>query len=144
MSRANSPNLIVLPAKILSQYKSPNQWAAVSITSPHYDWVNVNSTNRMGLLQLKFDDITQKRHSWEVEFEEGHAQLIWEFVEFFWGKVDEIIFSCQKGWSRSPACAAAVCKVKFGNDERFWTDYSPNKLVYEKMVGEASNIGGTT
>ena len=46
-----------------------------------------------------------------------------------------IVVQCEQGMSRSPAVAAAICKGMGGDDQRFWRNYSPNRYVYEVVLG---------
>ena len=65
------------------------------------------------------------------------AQEIRRFVERHKDDVGAVVVHCEQGVSRSPAVAAALCKLMGGDDGRFWREYQPNPHVY-RLVLEAS------
>jgi predicted protein tyrosine phosphatase len=64
------------------------------------------------------------------------AAEIVEFVNRHKAEVGTIVVHCEQGMSRSPAVAAAVCKLLGGDDRRFFREYQPNEFVY-RLVLEA-------
>ena len=63
----------------------------------------------------------------------GQAEEVWRFVEQHRGEVGAFVVHCHQGASRSPAVAAALA-ARLGVDGRaFWTDYSPNRHVYNLL-----------
>lgn len=50
-----------------------------------------------------------------------------------------IIVHCEYGVSRSQAVAAALSKIFTGKDDEFFMKYSPNRLVYSKILYEYYN-----
>jgi predicted protein tyrosine phosphatase len=65
---------------------------------------------------------------------EAHANAIWDFVDEHCSEVQTLIVHCNAGHSRSPAVAAAICKVLGGKDRRFFRGKEPNMHVYGLMV----------
>ena len=65
------------------------------------------------------------------------ARELCRFVERHKDDVGAVVVHCEQGMSRSPAVAAALCKLMGGDDGRFWREYQPNPHVY-RLVLEAS------
>lgn len=71
-----------------------------------------------------------------------HARQIWAFVEKHRNEVGAVLVHCEAGMSRSPAVAAALCKVMGGDERRFWREYQPNMHVYRLMIEAANGRAG--
>ena len=69
-----------------------------------------------------------------VVMDEDHARAIWQFVEQWQETVETIVVHCEQGMSRSPAVAAAICKVFDGDNRQFFHEYMPNRYVYDLMT----------
>lgn len=67
------------------------------------------------------------------------AVKIHNFVENLSEDVEKLIIHCYAGASRSVAVAAAISKVKFGDDRIYFKDGCPNMHVYN-MVLEAYGL----
>lgn len=68
---------------------------------------------------------------------ESHAKAIWAFVRSYCKTVGTIVVHCEQGMSRSPAVAAAICKVLGGNEKLFFREYVPNRHVYDLLIATA-------
>ena len=70
------------------------------------------------------------------------AFVIVDWVNRYKNFVDQIIVSCNGGYSRSPAVAAALSKWLNGSDEEFFgPGYCPNRHVYRLMMNELERRG---
>lgn len=73
-----------------------------------------------------------------VLMSEQQAEQVREFVARYRGKVGTVVVHCEAGMSRSPAIAAALCRVFERTDELYWREYHPNRHVY-RMILQAFN-----
>ncbi len=112
-------------------FRSDQSWAAISITSSHEHPV-LSEANRVGLLRLVFDDITQP--GTPQSFTPALAAEILDFVASEWDQAEAFLIHCDVGLSRSPAVAAALSRIYYGDDGPwFELDFS-NRLVYDVLV----------
>ena len=125
--------LLVLPKSAAKQFTSDSPWAAISIGFEPGDWPKLNKCQQVGLLQLAFADIEFPRGDY-ILFSEEHAKQIWDFVEKVWDKCELLLVHCLAGVSRSPAVAAAIAKVQYGDDNAYFHLYCPNSLVYRTLL----------
>lgn len=99
--------------------------------------------SRKGLIDvhLFFDDVEgDDKHC--VPMDANDAFVIVDWVNRYKNFVDQIIVSCNGGYSRSPAVAAALSKWLNGSDEEFFgPDYCPNRHVYRLMMNELERRG---
>lgn len=121
-------------------------WAAISIATYPGDWPTLNGTKRMGLLQLSFLDwdkpaVGETFSEGTRLFSEKDADEILNFVNGVWDKIDLLLVHCEAGISRSPAVAAALCRMKYGHDMHFFQHYTPNRLVYRTLLDRAVSRG---
>jgi len=123
-----------------AEFVSEVPWAAISISS-YNDWPELNSANRIGLLQLCFEDMEHNYKDY-ILFQDKHAEQIYEFASEMAKKVEIILVHCQAGISRSPAVAAVLDKAFLGGETKsYFDEYHPNKLVYKKMIQEGIRSG---
>jgi len=131
MTEAARKHFDVRSARNAEFFRSDRPWAAISITSGHEHPV-LSETNRVGLLRLVFDDITQPETP--RSFTPALAAEILDFVANVWDKVEVLLIHCDVGLSRSPAVAAALSRIYYGDDGP-WLEFDfPNRLVYEVLV----------
>lgn len=64
----------------------------------------------------------------------AQAGQIREFFEKHNGTVETLVVHCEMGISRSPAVAAALCRVSGEDDGHFWREYEPNRFVYKQVL----------
>jgi predicted protein tyrosine phosphatase len=112
-------------------FRSDRPWAAISITSGQ-EFPALSEENRLGLLRLVFEDTTQPDTS--QSFTPALATQILDFVASVWDKADVFLIHCDVGLSRSPAVAAALSRIHYGDDGRWFELDFPNRLVYEVLV----------
>ena len=62
------------------------------------------------------------------------ATEILDFAEKMWDRVDVFLIHCEVGLSRSPAIAAALCRIYYNHDGRWFDSIFPNRLVYRLIV----------
>ena len=127
----------------------PPKTAVISITDSDREEVVLACQPRY-LLRLQFDDVSQEiyeellgrkptvREMHKLSrrlrmFENRHARQIAAFLK---EKPDSLICQCEWGQSRSAAVAAAILEYQSGRGIRIFADprYSPNKLVYRKLL----------
>jgi predicted protein tyrosine phosphatase len=112
-------------------FRSDCPWAAISITSGD-EFPALSEDNRVGLLRLVFEDITQPDAP--RSFTPAQAAEILDFVAGVWDHADMFLIHCDVGLSRSPAVAAALSKVYYGDDGEWFELDFPNRLVYDVLV----------
>jgi len=114
----------------------PLTHAIVSITSAPDDQATVPEGGTCaGVLRLSFldVDVVVPRVREEDLFSEEQARRLWDFV-LRHRDVERLLVHCDAGTSRAPAIAAAVAKVFEGDDERFFSTYTPNRRVYRTLL----------
>ena len=131
MTGAARKHFEVRSARNAEFFRSDRPWAAISITSGH-EHPALCETNRVGLLRLVFDDITQS--DMPQSFTPSLAAEILDFVASVWDKADSIPIHCDVGLSRSPAVAAALSRIYYGDDGPWFELDFPNPLVYKLLV----------
>jgi predicted protein tyrosine phosphatase len=91
-----------------------------------------------GALYLKFHDSVPSQDLSlppdVVVMSEKDGKRIWKFVLGYRDQVGTVVVHCEQGMSRSPAVAAALCKVLGTNSQRFFRDYQPNEYIYDLMA----------
>ena len=112
-------------------FRSDRPWAAIQI-SHRNDFPVLHGENRAGLLQLVFED-TEEADTPD-SFTPAQATEILDFVATMWDKVAVFLIHCEVGLSRSPAVAAALCRIYYGHDGRWFDSIFPNQLVYRLLV----------
>ena len=112
-------------------FRSDRPWAAISITSGP-DHPVLSEANRVGLLRTVFDDITQP--DTPRSFTPALAAEILDFVANVWDKVEVLLIHCDVGLARSPAVAAALSRIYYGDDGSWFELDFPNRLVYDVLV----------
>lgn len=135
--------ITVLSKKAAKEFESEGLWACISVCCPDDSFANVSRVKQLDLLQLRFWDRDFARVSDDPEFvfNEGHAKEVWDFVEKNWDKIDELMVHCLMGQSRSAGIAAAISKVKYGSDQSYFEAFTPNMLIYRKLLDEANSRG---
>jgi hypothetical protein len=92
----------------------------------------LDGENRVGLLRLTFADITDVGKP--GSFNASIATEVLDFVQRMWELVEVFLIDCEIGLSRSPAIAAALSRIHYG-DEGLWLEhYFSNPLVYRVLV----------
>ena len=131
MTSAARKHFEVRSARNAEFFRSDRPWAAISITSGH-GFPALDEANRVGLLRLKFDDITEPDSP--RSFTPALAAEILDFVAGVWDLVDVFLIHCDVGLSRSPAVASALSRIYYGDDGRWFELDFPNQLVYDVLV----------
>ncbi len=127
--------------ELMRAYSRP--WAAISITDTDAPDAQIRKANRVGLLRLKFDDITSPTPPWTA-FAPEDARRILEFAAKVWPNADVLHVHCEAGISRSAGVAAALSQIYFGDDAKFFLPpYRPNTLVYNAILNATSPVIGT-
>ena len=131
MTTATRKHFEVRSARNAEFFRSDRPWAAISITSGQEHPV-LSEVNRVGLLRLVFDDITQP--DTPRSFTPVLAAEILDFVARVWDKVEVLLIHCDVGLSRSPAVAAALSRIYYGDDGPWFELDFPNRLVCDVLV----------
>ena len=113
MTEAARKHFEVRSARNAEFFRSERPWAGISITSGREHPV-LSEANCVGLLRLVFDDITQP--GTPRSFTPALATEILDFVARVWDKVEVLLIHCDVGLSRSPAVAAALSRIYYGDD----------------------------
>jgi predicted protein tyrosine phosphatase len=119
-------------------FRSDRPWAAISISSRE-DHPALDQQNRVGLLQLVFDDTAQPDNP--RAFTSSQAEEILQFVERMWDKAQTFLIHCEIGMSRSPAVAAALSRIYYNDDGPWFEMDFFNRLVYQVLVESAARRG---
>lgn len=112
-------------------FRSDRPWAAIQITSGH-EFHALSEDNRVGLLRLTFEDIAQA--DTPQSFTPALAAEILDFVTSVWDQAEAFLIHCDVGLSRSPAVAAALSRIHYGDDGQWFELDFPNRFVYEVLV----------
>ena len=108
--------------------------AVISITSEDREVDFPPNPYRKALLRLRFHDEARPRNNY-VTMSSLDAARVWSLVQKVQGEIDLLIIHCLAGFSRSPAIAAAIDEVlEVYDDNRWFTNYSPNRHVYRTML----------
>ena len=121
-------------------FRSDRPWAAIQISHCD-DFPALHDENRVGLLRLVFED-TEEANTPE-SFNPALATEILDFVETMWDKVGVFLIHCEVGLSRSPAVAAALCRIYYNHDGRWFYSIFPNRLVYQLLIETHARRSGT-
>ena len=124
--------ILVLNKRNAQQFAHETPWACISIYCPQDTPAKINKCQLVDIIQLGFDDIDEPEEEF-IMFKEEHAQQILDFVEKNWEKVDLLMIHCYAGLCRSPAIAAIISKIYYGEDNYFFNNYCPNKHVYRVL-----------
>ena len=112
-----------------------DSYVIISIQDSHTGGFGVTfSENKFckGVLTLVFDDVIREVDG-VVSFNFTMAQSIIEFVNAHLD-VDTILVHCYAGQSRSRAVAAAIAKMLGKDNSKYFTEGSPNELVYNTLM----------
>jgi len=135
---------IVLNEYSVQKYDIAEKHILISITSPGYEHPKLpESKSRLGLLQIKFHDIDKDliiKGKKYPAFTKEQANIILDFFNKYKSRANTIICQCEVGVSRSPAVAAALCKINKQNDNKFFKYYCPNMFVYRTLLNTIKGI----
>lgn len=114
-------------------------YALISIRDPDKPRVRFNrSSGLRAVLELAFHDSEPtggvKLPAEIVLFDDEQARMICEFITALRSEVDVVVVHCEQGMSRSPAVAAGVATILGESTDVFFSDYQPNRFVYDVLV----------
>ncbi len=121
-------------------FQCDRPWAAISISTGG-DFAVLSQAHRLGLLQLVFADTADGDRA--DSFTASLATEILDFAEQWWGEAEVFLIHCEAGLSRSPAVAAALSRIYYGDDGPWFELDFPNRLVYRLLMeayGERPSI----
>ena len=134
--RKINEKLLVLSRSEAGNFVCEKPWACISIGAEPGDWPKINKVQQVDILQIAFYDTEFKRED-VIYFTPIQANEILDFVDKVWDKIDLLMVHCQAGLSRSPGVAAAIARIKYGNDDFYFKNYMPNTLVYRTILNVA-------
>lgn len=142
MGQVNTKRIAVCSKEEALYFTSDVPWACISIATEEGAWPPVDEKHRVGLLRLAFPDLAMPVEGCDL-FDEEHAHRILDFVQDVWRRIELLMVHCEAGVSRSPAVAAAVARIHFGEDREFFRPgvYDPNRLVYQALLNVARTRG---
>jgi predicted protein tyrosine phosphatase len=116
-----------------------SSYIMISIRDPERQKVRVPKQSGLrDVLYLAFHDVDPAGDTALAEdvtlMTDEDARRIWSFVKKWENEIGTVVVHCEKGMSRSPAVAAALCKSMGGDDRLFWQEYRPNRFVYRLML----------
>lgn len=121
----------VRSARNAALFGSERPWAAISISSDR-EFPSLDEANRLALLRLTFEDTLDRDRA--DAFNASLAMAILDFVAEWWDRVEVLLIHCELGLSRSPAVAAALSRIYYGDDGPWFESDFPNSLVYEVLL----------
>ncbi|MFB3819096.1 MAG: hypothetical protein ACE147_15640 [Candidatus Methylomirabilales bacterium] len=119
------------------RFQSTEPWAAISITDPGSAPAEIACPECQAILRLSFSDVDHREDDRAVVFSPAMAREILEFVQAWAPRVRTLVIHCEAGVSRSCATAAALARLRFGDDQEFFLRGRPNMLVYRTLLEEA-------
>ena len=129
-----SLNIMSQSAAKHASYVLAGKTAIISVVNmndedPHFH----KSDNLIGVLPLRFDDVTSKE---DFKMEEEDGEKIREFLRAVLPKIDRLIVHCEYGVSRSAGIAAAIMKALTGSDIEIFNNpkYVPNMHCYRTTL----------
>lgn len=125
--------ILILSRRVAKVFSYDKPWACISIASHPDELPKLNSTQRIDLLQLVFDDVEyipaqgSNRHL----ISETQAEEIIKFAQVVWPNIDLLMIHCYAGISRSPAIGKFLSEI-YQPEYAVYFDqiYAPNTLVY--------------
>ncbi len=133
--------IIVLSRTEAEQFECDVPWGCISVANTEEDFARLHRRRRKVLLQLAFADIACPAPGYQL-FRTSHAHDILDLVTHYWRRIRTLMVHCEAGLSRSPAVAAAIARLKFGDDSEFFAEpYTPNPLVYGTILETARRRG---
>ncbi len=136
-------HLRVMSRPALGQMAADEPFILISVTDPGSDEALVADTPLCrGVLRLQFDDAEYKgqtpRGKTLISKQDADAilALIHRHVMEAQEPVHTIICQCEMGRSRSAGIAAALSKILTGEDAHFFSDYYPNRWVYQTILDQ--------
>lgn len=138
MNRDDNKAIVVKTLTEARLFECDVPWAAISIVSVVGGNPILHAENRVGLLNMAFEDIEFPRPTTppELIFDTDKAQQILDFVAEMWPQVECFLVHCHAGMSRSPAVAAAIEHIYHGNgSDNYWFKIkTPNMAVYRTIL----------
>ena len=121
-----------------AEFDWDGRWASISISGADDDFPPLPAENCVAKLQVTFDDVEYAAPG-RIAFADHLAHDILDFVTHHWNRIDTLLVHCHHGLHRSAAVAAAISRLKFGDDGEFVDEpYDPNVLVYRTLIEVAS------
>jgi predicted protein tyrosine phosphatase len=130
-------HIVIRSRRKAKDFTSDLPWAAIQIGDEEGDWPKLNKVKQVDVLQLAFPDREFIRNDEEVLFNVDHADKILDFFAEVAPKIGRLLVHCYAGVSRSPATGAALSKIHYGEDQRFFDNYCPNSMVYHQILERA-------
>lgn len=94
----------------------------------------------LDVLNVYFHDADQPREGMTL-FNAEAARKILNFFEHYRNQAQLVVAHCDAGQCRSPAVLAALQKIVTGDDNIWFAQKRPNRLVYRTLLEEAFERG---
>lgn len=139
--------ILVMCQDQAEKYSLDEPHILISVASPGSDGAKIQqNSSRLETLRLFFHDIVSndadsdlgmrylKQYGVEpVFFSDAEATAIVELLDRH-KTIGHVLVNCEMGISRSAGIAAAIARVKLGDDDSYFERYCPNRRVYEMML----------
>ena len=119
---------------MVEQYNATEKHIVISLRNPKSDKPKLSASCKETRLDTLCLEVADTEASNRVLFTSGMATKIWSFVNFYKDKMDLIVVHCETGSTISPAVGSALSKVLNGNDEDFFSYFTPNTYIYNKVL----------
>jgi len=115
------------------EFRGKESYILISIRSPKIDKVELfNDPFCRDVLYLDFCDLDKSYKDYKI-FTVDNAKQILDFIKQYIN-ISFVAINCEAGISRSAGVGAALNKIYNGDDEYFFKNYIPNKLVYSTIL----------
>lgn len=136
-----SVQIRVMSRPALAQMMAEEPFILISVTDPGADEAVCPDTSLCrGALHLQFDDAEYKgqtpRGKTLISKQDANAilALVRQHIMDAPKAVGLIVCQCEMGRSRSAGIAAALSRILTGEDASYFTDYYPNRWVYQTIL----------
>lgn len=147
----NKPKVIVCGIQEIEEmnWKIIDNVFCISITSSDNNKkTKIQSIPEENILRLQFDDIdtvtegndaytffiNKKYKLFNYDFARQILDFVFNKMKFAIDSNNIMLVHCTMGYSRSPAIAAAICKIIFDDDNLYFSTCCPNMLVYNVIL----------
>lgn len=116
----------------------------ISVTDPGSAEAAIPANEQCrGILRLAFHDAEPSRFFFAPLdrrlMTSQQAQQVWNFFRQHATNIEAVLVHCEKGLSRSPAIAAALCRSTGDDESRFFREFEPNRHVFTMLTAMESS-----
>lgn len=141
--RGAQVDLLVLGREDVQSVVPSDPYIVISITDPDREIAELaESPLRKAVLRLSFDDVAGVTNPIllpfvsprDIPMSPEHAEQLLAFIQENRTAARLIVCHCEMGVSRSAAVAAALSQILNQDDTFFFTNYLPNRWVYNLLL----------